>query len=74
MKYQDISGWLAPHIVKIKNHVYPHAFKVFLSDYKNCAQDKKWLPLEEPITVLTNVLEGFPPLIDLFTDTAAILN
>lgn len=66
----DISGWLAPHIAQIKNHVYPHAFKFFLGDdkrakmiYKNWAQDKTWQPIDKPITLLTTKPQGIPALV-----------
>ena len=63
----DISGWLSPHIIKIKNHVYPHTFKFFLGEdnkskmvYKSWAQDKTWLPEGEPLTILESLPQGVP--------------
>jgi len=66
----DIAGWLNPHIVKIKNHIYPHVFRFFLGDdgkakmfYKNWAQDETWKPEGEPITILPTLPEGVPLLV-----------
>ena len=66
----DISGWLAEHIVSIRNHIYPHMFRFFLSEdkkakmqYKNWANDKTWMPVGEPITILSTFPEGVPKLV-----------
>ena len=65
----DISGWLAEHIVSIRNHIYPHMFRFFLSEdkkakmqYKNWANDKTWMPEGEPITILST-FPGVPKLV-----------
>ena len=66
----DISGWMAEHIVPIKNHVYPHTFKFFLGEdkkakmlYKNWANDETWQPADGPLTILKKAPEGVPNLI-----------
>ena len=66
----DISGWLAEHIVPIKNHVYPHTFKFYLGEdkkakmlYKNWANDETWQPADGPLTILKSVPEGAPKLV-----------
>ena len=67
----DISGWIGEHILPMKNHVYPHAFRFFLGEdrkakmqYKNWANDDSWLPQgEPPLTILRSLPEGIPSLV-----------
>ena len=66
----DISGWLGPHIIKMKNHVYPHTFKFFPDAdnkskmvYRNLANDKTWQPEGEPLTVLKSLPQGIPKIL-----------
>ena len=66
----DISDWLLPHIVNVRNHTYPHTYKFFLNEqgkavmnYKNWATDQVWQPEEEPIRILESLPEGLPSVI-----------
>lgn len=66
----DVSGWLEPHIARIKNQVYPHSFK-FAKDnsgkvgmwYKKWAKDTVWLPEKGPLYILKSIPRDIPPMI-----------
>lgn len=66
----DISGWIGEHVLPMKNHVYPHAFRFFMGEdkkaqmqYKNWATDATWLPRGEPFTILRSIPKGIPSLV-----------
>ena len=66
----DIYDYLLPHIVNVRNHTYPHTYKIFLNEqgkavmnYKNWATDQVWQPEVEPIRILESLPEGLLSII-----------
>ena len=65
----DVKGWLEPFLNKIKNHVYPHAYRFFKRNgqvsmkNKNWASDKTWLPDGPGLNILNGTPRGIPSLV-----------
>lgn len=61
----DIREWLGPMMKGLHNIVYPHCFKIVKSNgvvsmkYKNWANDKECLPLDETLKVLNRKTPTF---------------